>query len=294
MKAGALLMAILLAFAILWKCSLGPTGNMVDASTAEGDSIAATNDSLLEEWQGSKNDLERSVISNGVSEDLLNRIRSDFAAIYPSRYAEGLDSFLQNQEERLSALVNLGEPLPLDRFLRSQQHLLGQVPLRHRDELESCNLFQMDHLQLLLTGQNRSFILFGNQSPEHWLQFPIEKLEKDPFQYPPDVIYAYLTGNPLSNPELIEKMADIRANTLLALADHHQRWWLADRIAEGILQLDYGLDNHTPGYDAAVKLALEQVGMAQSLQEEEDMIMHRYLNQIRYEAQLANPDIVVR
>lgn len=291
---GALVAAISLTGLFLWKCHQEPAGKNSVNQSSENGILAAADGGLHERDQGLDIQPNRTVRDQRVPEATLDHIRSNFATLFPNRYADNLEAFLVNQEELINTCLESGEALPLDRFWNSRQQLLGVVPLRHQEEFESYSFFQMDHMQLLLTEQNRAYTWFEKRSSEHWLQYSMEKLESDPFRYPPDIIYAYLTGKELSGSALIERMADIRAQTLMALADHHQRWWLADKTTEGILHIDYELDYHAPGFDEAVKLALDQVGMAQSLQDEEDMIMHRYLNQIRYEAQLANPDIVVR
>ena len=238
--------------------------------------------------------LNRNTLIAAVGPEIFRRIEESFASEFPQKYAETLNDFVLSQEAIFKEHLKQGKPLPLDDFFYPKDLLSDSIPLGHREELEALNLFQMGHLRVLLNQQNDSFRLFSQIPQEVWLRFSIEKMESTPFRYSPDVLFAFLTGRLPTDRELRNKLGAVRDQALIQLGDLRQRRWVMERAVSRILELDYDLDYHAPGYDDAVKLALDQVGMAQSLQDEEDMIMHRYLNQIRYEAQLANPDIVVR
>jgi len=251
-------------------------------------------DSPIHESNPLRTDLNDLNSQEKVPEEILARIRSEFSDVFPSLFSEYMGDFLALEEERLQAHIDSEKNLPLDKFFLESGYLLDKIPLNSPEDFESLTIFQMEHCQNLLNSQNRAYIRFSTLPADLWQSFSLEKLEANSFRFPPDVLYSYLSGKTPESPSLIMKLGDIRSNTLLALADVFQRRMLLNRTARNYLEVECGLNYHTPGFDDAVKLALEQTGMAQSLQDEEDMIMHRYLNQIRYEAQLANPDIVVR
>lgn len=294
MKAITLIIAALLAI-VLWSIfsNSESTQSEDDLSTPNAN-LETASDSQVHEINSIGRETNSSNNEDGVSEEVLARIRNEFAEIFPTLYTEYEAGFLVLEEQRLQATIDSESSLPLDKFFSGNGHLLGKVPLSSSEEFESLTIFQMEHCNNLLNAQNREFIRFSDIPTEHWQSFSMEKVGSAPFRYPPDVLYSYLSGETPASPNLISKLGDIRANALLALADVFQRRMLLNRTANNYLEVECGVDYHAPGFDEAVKLALDQVGMAQSLQDEEDMIMHRYLNQIRYEAQLANPDIVVR